>query len=73
MIFDEIPIEYDLTQTGGNSMKAALTGRRFVRDEVIKTAEATRDNVKRQIEVFKEMGSKTKVMLIKIFFIFYGF
>ena len=64
MLFDEIPIEYDLSQTGGNSMKAALTGRRFVRDDVVKTAEATRDNVKRQIEVFKEMGSKTKVMLI---------
>ena len=64
MIFDEIPIEYDLTMTGGNSMKAALTGRRFVRDDVVKTAEATRDNVKRQIEVFKEMGSSTKVMLI---------
>jgi hypothetical protein len=53
MIFDEIPIEYDLSMTGGNSMKAALTGRRFVRDDVVKTAEATRDNVKRQIEVFK--------------------
>ncbi len=64
MLFDEIPIEYDLSQTGGNSMKAALTGRRFIRDDVVKTAEATRDNVKRQIEVFKEMGSNTKVMLI---------
>ena len=64
MIFDEIPIEYDLSMTGGNSMKAALTGRRFVRDDLVKTAEATRDNVKRQIEVFKEMGSTTKVMLI---------
>jgi|TARA_B110000858_G_scaffold169783_1_gene199143 hypothetical protein len=64
MIFDEIPIEYDLSMVGGNSMKATIEGRRFIRDDVRKTAEATRDNVKRQIEIFKEMGSSTKVMLI---------
>ena len=64
MIFDEIPVEYDLTLTGGNSMKASIVGRRFVRDDVVKTAEATRDNVKRQIEVFKKNNSKSKIMLI---------
>ena len=64
MIFDEIPIEYDLTLTGGNSMKASIVGRRFIRDDVKKTAESTRDNVKRQIEVFKQENSKSKIMLI---------
>jgi len=64
MIFDELPIEFDLTQTGGNSMKAGIVGRRFVRSEVKKSAEATRDNVKRQIEVFKREDSRAKVMLI---------
>ena len=64
MIFDEIPIEFDLSLVGGSSMKATIAGRRFIRDDVRKTAEATRDNVKRQIEIFKEMGSSTKVMLI---------
>ena len=54
MIFDEIPIEYDLSMTGGNSMKADISGRRFVREDLEKTAIATRDNVKRQIEVFKK-------------------
>ena len=64
MIFDEIPCEYDLTLTGGNSMKASTVGRRFVREDLKKTAEATRDNVKRQIEVFKKENSRAKIMLI---------
>ena len=64
MIFDEIPIEYDLNLTGGNSMKADITGRRFVREDLEKTAIATRDNVKRQIEVFKKENSRAKIMLI---------
>ena len=64
MIFDEIPCEYDLTLTGGNSMKASTVGRRFVREDLEKTAIATRDNVKRQIEVFKKENSRAKIMLI---------
>ena len=64
MIFDEIPIEYDLNLTGGNSMKADISGRRFVREDLEKTAIATRDNVKRQIEVFKKENSRAKIMLI---------
>ena len=64
MIFDEIPCEYDLTLTGGNSMKASTVGRRFVREDLEKTAVATRDNVKRQIEVFKKENSRAKIMLI---------
>ena len=64
MIFDEIPIEFDLSLMGGNSMKASLLGRRFDRSDIKRAANATLSNVKRQIEVFKEMGSKTKVMLI---------
>jgi len=64
MIFDELPIEFDLSRTGGNSMKAGVTGRRFLRDQVKTSAEATRDNVKRQIEVFKRENSRAKVMLI---------
>jgi len=64
MIFDEIPIEFDLNMTGGNSMKASISGRRFVRDDLEKTAIATRDNVKRQIEVFKKEDSRAKIMLI---------
>ena len=64
MIFDEIPIEFDMSMTGGNSMKADITGRRFVREDLEKTAIATRDNVKRQIEVFKKENSRAKIMLI---------
>ena len=45
-------------------MKASIVGRRFIRDDVKKTAESTRDNVKRQIEVFKQENSKSKIMLI---------
>jgi hypothetical protein len=45
-------------------MKADITGRRFVREDLEKTAIATRDNVKRQIEVFKKEGSRAKIMLI---------
>ena len=66
MIFDEIPCEYDLTLTGGNSMKASTVGRRFVREDLEKTAIATRDNVKRQIEVFKKENSRAKIMLISL-------
>jgi len=64
MIFDQLPVEYDLTLTGGNSMKASSVGRRFVRDDVKKCAIETRDNVKRQIEVFKKENSRAKIMLI---------
>ena len=64
MIFDELPIEFDLSRTGGNAMKAGITGRRFIRSEVKSSAEATRDNVKRQLEIFKREDSRAKVMLI---------
>ena len=64
MIFDEIPIEFDLSLIGGNSMKASLTGRRFDRSDIKRAAHATLENVKRQIEVFKQEESKAKLMLI---------
>ena len=64
MIFDEIPIEFDLSLIGGNSMKASLLGRRFDRSDIKRAATATLANVKRQIEVFKQEDSKAKMMLI---------
>ena len=64
MIFDLLPVEFDLSLTGGNSMKASSVGRRFVRDDIEKCAHETKDNVKRQIEVFKQEDSKAKIMLI---------
>lgn len=64
MIFDEIPIEFDLSLIGGNSMKASLLGRRFDRSDIKRSAAATLANVKRQIEVFKQEDSKAKMMLI---------
>ena len=41
MIFDEIPIEFDLSLIGGNSMKASLLGRRFDRSDIKRAASAT--------------------------------
>jgi hypothetical protein len=64
MIFDEIPIEFDLSLIGGNSMKASLAGRRFDRSDIKRAAHDTLENVKRQIEVFKQEESKAKLMLI---------
>ena len=64
MIFDEIPIEFDLSLIGGNSMKASLLGRRFDRSDIKRAALATLANVKRQIEVFKQEDSQAKMMLI---------
>ena len=64
MIFDEIPIEFDLSLIGGNSMKASLTGRRFDRSDIKRAANDTLANVKRQIEVFRQKDSKAKMMLI---------
>jgi hypothetical protein len=64
MIFDEIPIEFDLSMVGGNNMKATLNGRRFDRSDIQRSALATLENCKRQIEVFKEEGSHAKMMLI---------
>jgi len=64
MIFDEIPIEFDLSMVGGNNMKATLNGRRFDRSDIKRSALATLENCKRQIEVFKECDSKAKMMLI---------
>jgi len=64
MIFDEIPIEFDLSLIGGNSMKASLLGRRFDRSDIKRSALATLANVKRQIEVFKQEDSHAKMMLI---------
>ena len=64
MIFDEIPIEFDLSLVGGNNMKATLTGRRFDRSDIQRSAHATLENVKRQIEVFKKEDSPAKMMLI---------
>ena len=64
MVFELLPVEYDLSLTGGNSMKASSVGRRFIRDDVEKCALETKDNVKRQIEIFKQEDSKAKIMLI---------
>ena len=64
MIFDEIPIEFDLSLIGGNSMKASLAGRRFDRSDIKRAAHDTLENVKRQIEVFKQEESQAKLMLI---------
>ena len=64
MIFDEIPIEFDLSLIGGNSMKASLLGRRFDRSDIKRAAQATLENVKRQIEVFQQEESNAKLMLI---------
>ncbi|SVD39185.1 uncharacterized protein METZ01_LOCUS392039, partial [marine metagenome] len=64
MIFDLLPVEYDLTLTGGNSMKASSVGRRFNRSDIDRCAEETRENVKRQIEIFKQEDSRAKIMLI---------
>ena len=64
MIFDEIPIEFDLSLVGGSSMKATIAGRRFDRSDIKRSALATLENVKRQIEVFKKEDSHAKMMLI---------
>jgi len=63
MIFDDIPVEFDGSNTGW-SMKTSTAGRRFVRELTGDKARSTLDNVKRQIEVFDELGSDTKITLI---------
>ena len=63
MIFDDIPTEFDQSNTGW-SMKTSTTGRRFVRDLVKDKAMSTMVNCKRQIEVFDQMGSDAKISLI---------
>ena len=64
MIFDEIPIEFDLSLVGGSSMKATIAGRRFDRSDIKRSAKDTLKNVKRQIEVFRQEDSNAKMMLI---------
>lgn len=63
MIFDDIPVEFDGSNTGW-SMKTSTAGRRFVRELTGDKARSTLENVKRQIEVFDELGSDTKITLI---------
>jgi len=63
MIFDDIPVEFDGSNSGW-SMKTSTAGRRFIREEVGKTARTTLANVKRQIEMFEALDSDTKITLI---------
>jgi len=63
MIFDDIPVEFDGSNSGW-SMKTSTFGRRFARDLISETAKSTLANVKRQIEVFNRLESDTKITLI---------
>ena len=63
MIFDDIPVEFDGSNSGW-SMKTSTFGRRFARDLIGNTARSTLANVKRQIEVFNALESDTKITLI---------
>ena len=64
MIFDEIPIEFDMTSVGGIQSLGNTAGRRFDRSDIKRSAQDTLENVKRQIEVFKKEDSQAKMMLI---------
>lgn len=63
MIFDDIPTEFDGSNTGW-SMKTSTAGRRFAKELIQEKANSTLANVKRQIQVFDAMESDTKVSLI---------
>ena len=63
MIFDDIPVEFDGSNTGW-SMKTSTAGRRFVRELTGEKARSTLGNVKRQIEIFNKLESDTKITLI---------
>jgi len=63
MIFDDIPTEFDGTNTGW-SMKTSTAGRRFAKELIEEKSKSTLANVKRQIQVFEEMNSETQVSLI---------
>ena len=64
MIFDEIPIEFDMSGVGGIQSLGNTAGRRFDRNDIKRSAQDTLKNVKRQIEVFQKEDSKSKIMLI---------
>lgn len=63
MIFDDIPTEFDGSNTGW-SMKTSTAGRRFAKELIDEKSKSTLANVIRQIEVFDEVGSDSKVSLI---------
>jgi len=63
MIFDDIPTEFDGSNSGW-SMKTSTVGRRFARELIKEKAQSTLENCKRQIEVFTEMESNAKISLI---------
>jgi len=63
MIFDDIPTEFDGSNSGW-SMKTSTVGRRFARELIKEKAKSTLENCKRQIEVFDEMDSSAKISLI---------
>jgi len=62
MCFDELPIH--VLEFKGKQSRIDLSGRRYIEEWAKQKALNTGNNVKRQIEVFNEMKSDSKVFLI---------
>lgn len=62
MCFDELPIH--VLEFKGKQSRIDLSGRRYIEEWAKQKALNTGNNVKRQIEVFREMKSDSKVFLI---------
>lgn len=62
MCFDEIPVE--IIGSGGGSSRTDLSKRFFVHENIQKTAKATAENLKQQIEIFNNNNSTSKIMII---------
>ncbi|MBK02948.1 MAG: hypothetical protein CL464_10905 [Acidimicrobiaceae bacterium] len=62
MCFDELPIH--VLELKGKQSRIDLSGRRYIEEWAKQRALNTGNNVKRQIEVFREMKSDSKVFLI---------
>lgn len=63
MCFDEIPVEIS-HKIQGVPRRLDISNRYFIKEKIEKSALNTAENIKRQIEVFAEMDSKSKVMII---------
>lgn len=63
-IFDDIPIHIDKSVNKGMNVLNNLNGKYYVTDLIKPKALSTAKNIKRQIEIFDEIDSNTKIYII---------